>query len=59
MHLLDDDDLRADDDLAEGVATAGMLPELAVEPGLATAVAEYRAVATHQARQRPAVEIGS
>jgi hypothetical protein len=59
VHLLDYDDLRADDGLAEGVATTGMLPELAVEPGLATAVAEYRAVAAHQARHRPAVEIGS
>ncbi len=59
VHLLDYDDLRADDDLAEGVATTSMLPELAVESGLATAVAEYRAVAAHQARQRPAVEIGS
>jgi hypothetical protein len=59
VHLLDYDDLRADDDLAECVATTGMLPELAVEPMLATAVAEYRAVAAHQSRHRPAVEIGS
>jgi hypothetical protein len=58
VHLLDYGDLRADDDLAEGVATTGMLPELAVEPGLTTAVAEYRTVAARQARHRPAVEIG-
>ena len=58
VHLLDYDDLRADDDLAESIATTGILPELAVEPGLATAVAEYRAVAARQARHRPAVEIG-
>ena len=58
VHLLDDDDLRADDDLAEGVATTGMLPELVVEPRLATAVAEYRTVAARQARHRPGVEIG-
>ena len=58
VHLLDYDDLRADDNLAEGIATTGILPELAVEPGLATAVAEYRAVAARQARHRPAVESG-
>ena len=58
VHLLDYDDLRADDDLAEGVATTGMLPELAVEPGLAKAMAQYRAVAARQARHRPGVEIG-
>ena len=58
VYLLDYDDLRADDELAEGVVRTGVLPELAVEPGLATAVAEYRAVAARQARHRPAVEIG-
>ena len=51
--------LLANDDLAEGVATTGLLPELAVEPGLATALAEYRTVAARQARPRPALEIGS
>ncbi len=58
MHLLDYDDLRADDDLAESGAT-GVLPQLIVESGLARAVAEYRAVAARQVRPRPAVEIGS
>ena len=59
MYLLDYDDLRADDELAEGVVRTGVLPELAVESGLATAVGEYGAVAARQVRQRSAVEIGS
>jgi hypothetical protein len=59
VYLLDYDDLRADDELAEGVVRTGVLPELAVESGLATAVGEYRAVAARQVRPRPAVEIGS
>jgi len=59
LYLLDYDDLRADDELAEGVVRTGALPELAVESGLATAVGEYRAVAARQVRLRPAVEIGS
>lgn len=58
MHLLDYDDLRADDDLAESGAT-GVLPQLIVESGLARAVAEYRTVAARQARARRASEVGS
>ena len=58
MHLLDYDDLRADDDLAESVGATGVLPQVTVESGLASAAAEYRTVATRQARVRRAVEIG-
>jgi hypothetical protein len=58
VYLLDHDDLRGDDDLAEGVATTGVLPELVVESGLSQAVAEYRALAARQARHRTAAEIG-
>jgi hypothetical protein len=55
--LLDYDDLQ-DDDLAEQVAGTGELPQLTVEAGLARAVAEYRSVATRQARRRCASETG-
>jgi hypothetical protein len=49
--VLDYDDIRADDELAESVASTGILPELAVECGLAAAMAAYRTVATHQAHR--------
>jgi hypothetical protein len=55
-YLLDYDDLRADDDLAEHVRRTGELPQVAVEAGLAGAVAEYRSVATRQTRLRRAAE---
>jgi hypothetical protein len=55
VYLLDYDDLRADDDLAESVGATGVLPQLTVESGLASAVAEYRAVAAHQAQLRQEV----
>ncbi len=58
VNLLDHDDLRGNDALAEGVVTTGVLPELAVESGLSQAVAEYRALAARQARHRTAAEIG-
>jgi hypothetical protein len=54
VYLLDYDDLRADDDLAEDVAETGALPQVAIEAGLARAMAEYRAIATRQARVRRA-----
>ena len=56
VHLLDDDDLE--DDMAEQVAGTGELPQITVEAGLARAVAEYRSVATRQARRRRATETG-
>jgi len=59
VSLLDSDDLRADDALAEHVGVAGALPHITVESGLERTVAEYRAVATRQARRRRAVEVGS
>jgi hypothetical protein len=52
VYLLDYDDLRADDDLAEAVGRTAELPQVAVEAGLARAVAEYRALATRQAPRR-------
>jgi hypothetical protein len=55
VYLLDYDDLRADDDLAENVGRTAELPQVAVEAGLARAVAEYRALATRQATRRQAV----
>jgi len=58
IDLLDYDDLGADDDLAEHVAGNGELPQVTVEAGLARAVAEYRAVATRQARCRQVAEAG-
>ena len=57
VYLLDYDDLRADGDLAEEVDETGELPQVLVEAGLGRVVAEYRAVATRQARldgRRPA-----
>ena len=59
VHLLDDDDLRADDALAESVGATGVLPQLIVEAGLARAVAEYRTVAARRARGRRTAEVGS
>jgi hypothetical protein len=58
VYLLDYDDLRADDDLAEDVGETGALPRVPLEAGLARAMAEYRAVATRQARVRRATETG-
>jgi hypothetical protein len=58
VHLLDYDDLRGDDDLAEHAGGIGELPQVTVEAGLARAVAEYRAVATRQARRQRAAEVG-
>jgi hypothetical protein len=55
VYLLDYDDLRADDDLAEAVARTAELPQVTVETTLARAVAEYRALATRQAPRRQAV----
>jgi hypothetical protein len=52
VYLLDYDDLRADDGLAEQVRRTGEVPQVTVEAGLARAVAEYRAIATRQARVR-------
>jgi hypothetical protein len=52
--LLDYDDLRADDDLAEEVARTGEVPQVLVEARLDRAVAEYHAVAASQARRRRA-----
>ena len=52
--LLDDDDLRADDDLAEEVARTGEVPQVLVEARLDRAVAEYHGVAASQARRRRA-----
>jgi hypothetical protein len=57
-YLFDYDDLRADDDLAEHVGRTGELPQVTVEAGLARAVAEYRLVATRQARLQRAAETG-
>jgi hypothetical protein len=54
VYLLDYDDLRADDDLAENVGRTAELPKVAVEAGLARAVAEYRALARRQATRRQA-----
>jgi hypothetical protein len=54
VYLLDDDDLRADDDLAEAVEPTAELPRVTVETALARAVAEYRALARRQATHRPA-----
>jgi hypothetical protein len=54
VYLLDYDDLQADDDLAEAVGRTAELPQVAVEAGLARAVAEYHALATHQATRRHA-----
>lgn len=58
VYLLDYDDLRADDELAENVRRTAALPQVTVETGLARAVAEYRRVAVGQARQRRAAEPG-
>jgi hypothetical protein len=58
VYLLDYDDLRADDGLAEQVRRTGEFPEVMVEAGLARAVAEYRRVAVGQAWQRRATEAG-
>lgn len=58
VHLLDDDDLRTDDDLAESVGATGVLPQVIVESGLARAVAEYRTVAARQAERRRVAEAG-
>jgi hypothetical protein len=56
--LLDYDDLRSDDDLAEEVARTGEVPQVLVEAGLRRVLAEYRSVATRQARRRPCGESG-
>ena len=56
VYLLDYDDLRGDDDLAEHVERTGEMPQVTVEAGLARAVAEYRSVATCQARLRRTAE---
>jgi hypothetical protein len=56
--LLDYDDLRSDDDLAEEVARTGEVPQVLVEAGLRRVLAEYRSVATHQAQRRPSGESG-
>jgi hypothetical protein len=56
VYLLDYDDLRTDDDLAEAVGRTAELPQVAVETALARAVAEYRAAAAGQARLRRAAE---
>jgi hypothetical protein len=58
VYLLDYDDLRADDGLAEQVRRTGEFPQVTVEAGLARAVAEYRAMAIDQARQRRAAKAG-
>ncbi len=58
VYLLDYDDLRGDDDLAEHVGGTGELPQVIVEAGLARAVAEYRSVAIRQARRRRGAEVG-
>jgi hypothetical protein len=58
VHLLDYDDPRGDEDLAEHVGGTGELPQLTVEAGLAHAVAEYRALASHQAQLRRTSEAG-
>ena len=42
------------DDLAEAVGRTAELPQVAVEAGLARAVAEYHALATRQATRRQA-----
>jgi hypothetical protein len=52
VYLLDYDDLRADDNLAEAVGRTAELPQVAVEAGLARAVAEYHALACRQATRR-------
>ena len=57
VYLFDYDDLRGDD-LAEHVGETGKLPQVSVEAGLARAVAEYRAVATRQARRGGSRELG-
>jgi hypothetical protein len=54
VYLLDYDDLRADDDLAEAVARTAELPQVTVETTLARAVAEYRALARRQSPRRQA-----
>jgi hypothetical protein len=54
VYLLDDDDLRADDDLAEAVGRTAELPQVTVEAGLARGVAADRGVAIGQARCRVA-----
>ena len=54
VYLLDYDDLRADDDLAEAVGRTAELPQVVVEAGLARAVAEYHAQATRHATRRQA-----
>ena len=56
--LLDYDDLQGDDDLAEHIGEGGELPQISVEAGLARGVAEYRSVATRQARLQRAAEAG-
>jgi hypothetical protein len=56
VYLLDYDDLRADDALAEDVGQRGVLRPVTVESGLARAVAEYRAAATRQAQPRQPAE---
>jgi hypothetical protein len=54
VYLLDYDDLRADDNLADDVGRTAELPQVTVETALARAVAEYRDVATRQATLRQA-----
>ncbi|MGH7358820.1 MAG: hypothetical protein ACREJR_08400 [Candidatus Rokuibacteriota bacterium] len=58
VYLLDYDDLRGDDALAEQVRRTGEFPQVTVEAGLARALAEYRAVAAGQARLRRTAETG-
>jgi hypothetical protein len=58
VYLLDYDDLRADDDLAEHVGRTGALPPIPIESGLSRAVAEYRAVASRQVWPRRAEKNG-
>jgi hypothetical protein len=54
VYLLDYDDLRADNDLAEAVGRTAELPQVAVETALARAVAEYRGLARRQTPRGPA-----
>ena len=52
VRLLDYDDLRSDDDLAEEVALTREVPKVLVEAGLSRALAQHRAGAARQARRR-------
>jgi hypothetical protein len=58
VYLLDYDDLRGDDHLAERVGRTDELAQVTVEAGLARAVAEYRLVGIRQARLQRAAEAG-